>query len=267
MQEDFHLIFVVVIGTFLLMMLVALIVVSVLFYRRSQRRNSKAMEDLKNSFQKEILLAELEIKENTLNTIAQEIHDNIGQVLSLAKLNLSKVLIADSAQDSDKVNVTKNLIGKAIQDLRNLSKTLNTSYIGDHSLSQLVDMDIDLIEKAGDYKIFAHLSGDEKQLASQDQVIIYRIIQEAFNNIIKHAQGNQIDVWLKYFPDSFQLVIKDNGVGFDHDAVIESHQNRKGSGLYNMENRTRLMGGTFACESRPGGGTILTVDLPLNSAR
>ena len=112
------------------------------------------MEDLKNTVQKEILIAQLEIKEKTLNTIAQEIHDNIGQVLSLAKLNLSKVLITDSSSNSEKINsTTKDLIGKAIQDLRNLSKTLNTDYIGDHSLSQLMQTDIEMIEKMGDYKI------------------------------------------------------------------------------------------------------------------
>jgi len=267
MQEDFHLIFIVVIGTFLLMLLVAFIVASVLYYRRSQRKNFKAIEDLKNSVQKEILLAELEIKENTLNTIAQEIHDNIGQVLSLAKLNLSKVLIGDSERDSDRVDATKSLIGKAIQDLRNLSKTLNTSYIGDHSLYQLILMDIEIIEKTGEYKIFAHLTGHEKHLAAQHQLIIYRIVQEALSNIIKHAQGNQIDIWLKYFPESFHLVIQDNGVGFDYNVVLSPDQRRTGSGLYNMENRSRLIGGTFACESKPGEGTILTVILPLNSAR
>ena len=265
MQEDFHVLFIVVIGTFLLMLLATLIVASVLFYRRSQRKSSKAIEDLRNSVQKEILLAELEIKENTLNTIAQEIHDNIGQVLSLAKLNLSKVLIAESATDYDKVNATKNLIGKAIQDLRNLSKTLNTSYIGDHSLSQLVLMDAELIEKTGDYRVVANVTGDEKQLAVQHQLIIYRIVQEALSNIIKHAKGDRIDIWLKYFPDSFQLVIKDNGVGFDHKAA--PHLIGNGSGLYNMENRTRLLGGTFTCESKLGEGTILTVLLPLNSTR
>ena len=79
----------------------------------------------KTRFKKKFSLRSLEIKEKTLNTIAQEIHDNIGQVFSLAKLNLNKVLITDTRADSEKLNSTKDLIGKAIQDLRNLSKTLN----------------------------------------------------------------------------------------------------------------------------------------------
>lgn len=266
MQEDFQLIFVVVIGTLLLILLAAFIVLSVFFYQRSQHKNSKAMEDLKNSVQKEILVAQLEIKENTLNTIAQEIHDNIGQVLSLAKLNLSKVLITDSSSNSEKINTTRDLIGKAIQDLRNLSKTLNADYIGDHSLSQLIQTDIEMIEKMGDYKINVQLSGEENLLGSQYQLIIYRIIQEALSNIIKHAQGNQIDILLKYFPKEFNLVVKDNGIGFDVRNFLSGKEGRSGSGIYNMENRTRLIGGTFSYNSKPGEGTVLTVVLPFNSS-
>ena len=265
MQEDFQVIFIVVIGTLLLILLVAFIVMSVYFYQRAQHKHRDAMEDLKNTVQKEILIAQLEIKEKTLNTIAQEIHDNIGQVLSLAKLNLNKVLTTDATVDSEKINSTKELIGKAIQDLRNLSKTLNTPYIGDHSLSQLLQPDIDLIDKMGDYKINLQLAGVERLHSSQNQLIIYRIIQEALNNIIKHAKGNQIDIILNYLPDSFHLTIKDNGVGFETSRLISSGKSGNGSGIYNMQNRARLIGGDFSCESKPGVGTILKLILPFNS--
>lgn len=265
MQEDFQVIFIVVIGTLLLILLVAFIVMSVYFYQRSQHKHINAMEDLKNTVQKEILIAQLEIKEKTLNTIAQEIHDNIGQVLSLAKLNLNKVLITDTTADSEKLNSTKDLIGKAIQDLRNLAKTLNTQYIGDHRLSQLLQTDVDMIDKMGDYKINVQLEGVERLHSPQNQLIIYRIIQESLNNIIKHAKGNQIDILLNYLPDSFHLTIKDNGVGFETESVISPEKSGSGSGIHNMQNRARLIGGVFSYESKPGIGTTLKLILPFNS--
>jgi two-component system, NarL family, sensor kinase len=265
MQEDFQVIFIVVIGTLLLILLVAFIVMSVYFYQRSQHKHLNAMEDLKNTVQKEILIAQLEIKEKTLNTIAQEIHDNIGQVLSLAKLNLNKVLVTDTTADSEKLNSTKDLIGKAIQDLRNLSKTLNTEYIGDHNLSQLLQTDINLIDKMGDYKINLKIEGVERLHTPQNQLIIYRITQEALNNIIKHAKGNQIDIILNYLPDSFHLTIKDNGVGFQTSSRISEGKRGNGSGIYNMQNRARLIGGVLSYESNPGAGTILKLILPFNS--
>ncbi len=265
MQEDFQVIFIVVIGTLLLILLVAFIVMSVYFYQRSQHKHLNAMEDLKNTVQKEILIAQLEIKEKTLNTIAQEIHDNIGQVLSLAKLNLNKVLITDTTADSEKLNSTKDLIGKAIQDLRNLSKTLNTQYIGDHNLSQLLQTDVDMIDKMGDYKINVQLEGVERLHSPQNQLIIYRIIQESLNNIIKHAKGNQIDILLNYLPDSFHLTIKDNGVGFETERVTSAEKGGSGSGILNMQNRARLIGGVFSYESKPGIGTTLKLILPFNS--
>ena len=266
MQDDFQVIFIVVIGTFLLLLLVAFIVMSVYFYQRSQHKHISAMEDLKNTVQKEILIAQLEIKEKTLNTIAQEIHDNIGQVLSLAKLNLNKVLITDTVADSEKLNSTKDLIGKAIQDLRNLSKTLNTDYIGDHNLSLLLQTDVDLIDRMGDYKVSLRIEGVERLHTQQNQLIIYRIVQEALNNIVKHARGNQIEITLNYLPDSFHLTIKDNGVGFEMESIT-SEGRGNGSGIYNMQNRARLIGAFFSCESKPGMGTTLKLTLPLNSTK
>jgi len=262
MQEDLQGIFIVMIGTLLLILLVAFIVMYICFYQRSQHKHLNEMEDLKNTVQKEILIAQLEIKEKNLATIAQEIHDNIGQVLSLAKLNLNKVLITDTTADSEKINSAKELIGKAIQDLRNLSKTLNTQYICDHSLSQLLQPDINLIDKMGDYKINLQLEGVERLHTPQNQLIIYRIIQEALNNIIKHAKGNQIDIILNYLPDSFHLTIRDNGIGFETSSIMTEGKSGIGSGIFNMQKRARLIGADFSYESNPGMGTILKLILP-----
>ena len=265
MQEDFQVIFIVVIGTLLLILLAAFIAMYMCFYQRSQHKHLNAMEDIKNTVQKEILIAQLEIKEKNLDTIAQEIHDNIGQVLSLAKLNLNKVLITDTTADAEKIYSAKDLIGKAIQDLRNLSKTLNTQYIADHSLSQLLQPDINLIDKMGDYKINLQLHGVERLLTPQNQLIIYRIIQEALNNIINYAKGNHIDIILNYLPDSFHLTIKDNGVGFGTSSLMSEGKSGIGSGIFNMQYRARLIGADFSCESKPGVGTTLKLVLPFNS--
>ena len=81
--------------------------------------------------------------------------------------------------------------------------------------------------------------------APQNQLIIYRIIQESLNNIIKHAKGNQIDILLNYLPDSFHLTIKDNGVGFETERVISAEKGGSGSGILNMQNRARLIGGEY----------------------
>ena len=259
MQEDFQVIFIVAIGALLLVVSLIYVVVTVYVHQRSKHKH--AMEDLKNTVQKEMLVAQLEIKEKALNTIAEEIHENIGQMLSLAKLNLNKALITDTTTDSEKITSAKDLIGKAIQDLRNLSKTLDTSYIGDHSLSQLLQNDIHMIDKAGDYKINFRLTGTERHHNPQNQLIIYRIIQEALNNIIKHAKGNQIDIILNYLPDSFHFTIQDNGIGFETDPLPSPEKNG-GLGLYNMQNRARLIGGVFTYESKPGMGTVLKLVLP-----
>jgi two-component system NarL family sensor kinase len=125
--------------------------------------------------------------------------------------------------------------------------------------------DINLIDKMGDYRINLQLDGVERPHTPQNQLIIYRIIQEALNNIVKHAKGNQIDIILKYLPDSFHLTIKDNGIGFETESLLSSEKSG-GSGLYNMQNRARLIGGVFSYESKPGMGTVLKLVLPFNSS-
>ncbi len=145
---------------------------------------------------REILKAQLEMKENTLHTISQEIHDNIGQVLSLVKLNLNTVVLEDCSPAIGKITASKELVGKAIQDLRNLSKSLNTEHI---SSGQFFPR---LPDRAG-YHSENRLPRNQpagawhrKALDPQKQLIIFRIAQEVIHNIIKHARARSLSVVL-----------------------------------------------------------------------
>jgi signal transduction histidine kinase len=250
-------------STLLLILFAMIVILAILKYQNRRRKHFHELTNLKNDFKQEMLKAELEVREQTLNIISQEIHDNVGQVLSLAKLNLSKVLVVETAPEFDKILSTKNLIGKAIQDLRSLSKTLNSQYVSDHSLSQLLQADIELINKTGEYIAHFEIIGSEKPLNSQHQLIIYRIIQEALSNIIKHAKGDHIDISFHYLADQVEVTIIDNGVGFDTLKLINTNDANRGSGVYNMQNRARLVGATFSLESKPNYGTTVKLILPI----
>jgi two-component system, NarL family, sensor kinase len=117
---------VVIAVTFFLLLITSFVVVFVFINRNQHQKYLQEKEDAKNAFLQEILKAQLEMKEKTLHTISQEIHDNIGQILSLVKLNLNTILLDDDNPAAPKITTTKELVGKAIQDLRNLSKSLNT---------------------------------------------------------------------------------------------------------------------------------------------
>ncbi|GEO03139.1 hypothetical protein AAE02nite_08030 [Adhaeribacter aerolatus] len=255
---------VIVIGSTLLMLLVSSFVVVFIFIHRSQyNKHLKEKEEIKNAFEQEILKAQLEMQEQTLHTLSQEIHDNIGQVLSLAKLNLNTILLADDNPAAPKINTTKELVGKAIQDLRNLSKSLNTDHISQKKLSEALQLELDMIGKTGVFKTSLHVEGTEEPFDPQKQLILYRMVQEALQNIIKHAKAGCIWVELKYLPEGLELRIQDDGTGFDLAALQNPDVKEKGTGLGNMYHRARLLGADLSIQSQLGKGTLTQLSLPI----
>jgi signal transduction histidine kinase len=255
----------VIIGITLLLLLITSFVVVFVFVNRNQHHKYlKEKEDIKNAFLQEILMAKLEMKEKTLHTISQEIHDNIGQILSLVKLNLNTILLEDENPAASKINTTKELVGKAIQDLRNLSKSLNTEHISQQKLSESLKLELDLIQRTGMYTTQLHIEGNEEPLDPQKQIIVFRIVQEVLQNIIKHAKARYISIILHYIPGHFTMSIKDDGTGFDVSAQHKNDLPEKGTGLGNIYHRAKLMGADLSIDSHLGQGTLTRLSLPIN---
>jgi two-component system NarL family sensor kinase len=253
-------IFTTIIGSTLLLVFFSLIIIiAVLKYQTRRRNYLLELASLKNIYQQEILRSQLEMKEQTLHTISQEIHDNIGQVLSLAKLNLNKVLLQEDKPSRDKIIASKELISKAIQDLRDISKTLNSEFVSSTSLAEALRSELAIINKTGEYKANLVIHGLEKPVDSQKQLIIYRILQEAMHNVIKHAKASEIEVILHYLTTSLNIIIKDNGKGF----TPSTSQHASGTGIFNMHFRAKLIGATLTLDSKVDHGTILNLSLPL----
>ena len=260
MQESVQIVTIVLIGTLLLLVLAAFVVISLLVYQRSQHRHHKEVTALKNAYERELLTANLETKEETLSTVAQELHDNIGQILSLVKLNLHTMSQHNDGFAGGKLANAKDLLSKAISDLRGLSKTLNTDYLMQQDLPEAIQQSIVQLRKTGMIDATITVSGDEKSLAPQKRLIAYRIYQEAINNVIKHAHASRLDVRLDYDENAVRLSLVDNGNGFD---LSNSKSNPAGTGVMNMQHRAKLIGSTFQIESSPNSGTRVALVIPL----
>lgn len=240
-------------ATLLLFLITSFVVGFIFIHHHQHRKYRQEKEELKSMYQQEILKAQLEMREQTLNFISQEIHDNIGQILSLVKLNLN-TLSLDTPQLSEKVGTTKNLVSQAIVDLRNLSKSLNTNHIYQQRLSELIQLELKLIEKTGQYETNFTAKGNEVPLDHQKQLIIFRITQEILNNIIKHAQAARITVELN-FCEQLKLIISDDGSGFAPSLI------RGGTGINNMKYRAKLIEATLEIESAVDKGTNVVLTL------
>ena len=218
---------------------------------------------MKDAYQKEILKAQLEMKEKTLKTISQEIHDGIGQILSLAKLNLNTIKLEESDPAKSKISDAKDLITRAIQDLRHLSKTLNSDFLSQQQLAESIRFELEQIQRTGHYTATFEVKGDERPLDPQKELIIFRIAQENFNNIIKHANAKNISVVLDYQPNQLNMKIADDGSGFQVSSVNTKGIKEKGTGIGNMYHRAKLIGAEFSIGSQLSKGTISQLSLTI----
>jgi signal transduction histidine kinase len=219
-------------------------------------------EQMKTSFQQELLRTQLEIQEQTLKNISQEIHDNIGQMLSLAKLNLATADIEKKEMVVQKIQDSHHLISKAIQDLRDLSRSLNSDYVSEMGVLRSIEYELEMIHKTGLMKTNLNVAGQVYKINSQKELILFRIVQETLNNIMKHAEADTISVWINYDPTGITLKIADNGRGFDFSELNEKGNLKPGLGIRSMSNRAKLIGSAFQINSSIGKGTEILIQIP-----
>ena len=252
-QEDI-LITIVVASVFFVLIGSFLLIIVFVFLRR-QRKNKEEKEEMKNRFEQTLLKTQLEIQEQAFSYISQEIHDNIGQVLSLVRLNLNTF---DSVVTEEKIEQTDELLGKAIKDLRDLSHNLQNNRIHDIGIIESLRQLLISLEKTGRYKTSLTTSDHFHILDPNTDIILYRMIQEIVNNIIKHASASSINVSITSDQDITTVRISDNGIGFDTGLL---NYERPGIGLHNIANRAKMINATVDVKSEPGNGTIITLYL------
>ncbi len=261
--ENQEIYFVTIIGIILGLLLVGFIVTILFLYQRRQQRQEQEMERIKDMYEKEALRSQLEIQENTFKAIAQELHDNIGQMLSVAKLSLSVLPIEKEHAAFEQLKNSQQVLNKAIGDLSNLTKGLHTERIAQIGLAESIRFEIYALKKSGIVQARFHQEGIEEEFNEQKAIFLFRIFQEAVNNTLKHAKATEIIVTMRFEPDGFTLEIKDNGVGFDLAQKQQAATSYSGVGLKSMFNRAKLIGADISINSESGKGTIILITLPL----
>jgi len=264
MQKESQEIIITVIAGTITLLILGISMASFLFlYRSRHRRLLQEKEQLRLSYERELLKSQLEIQEQTFRHISQEIHDNIGQMLSLAKLNLATMNASQPLGLEQKIADSKKLVSQAIYDLRDLSHGLSTDYIADLGLVRGIEHELDMVRKSGGYETALNIDGVPYLLDKQKELIIYRIIQQTLNNIIKHSASQKIIIHLRYNPDDLSLSITDDGKGFDLTPL--NNNASFGLGIRNMHNRARLIGAGFQISSTLGKGTSVSLIVPVGT--
>jgi signal transduction histidine kinase len=246
----------IIVASILLILLCTFTLLFVLLFIDKKRRMQRANDLMKATFEKELLQSRIEIQEQTLKKISQEIHDNIGQVLSLVNVNLTLV---EAKNDYSDIKITNaiDLVNTAIQDLRDISRSLNTDNIIEKGLIAVVENELEIIRKSGvDITFIAE--GKECKLLPQMELILFRMLQECLNNCIKHAKAKEIIITANYGVHYLELAILDNGIGFNTSDI------KKGQGLNNLEHRSKFINAQFEIESEENKGTIVRIKVPFS---
>lgn len=244
----------------ILLMLSLVVFITVIIYRYQQKQNAyfKDIENLKTSHQNALLQSQLEIQEQTFQNISREIHDNIGQKLTLAKLHLNTLDYLNKEKITLQVNDSISMISEAINDLSDISRSMSCEILLNNGLIKALEFEEAQLRKSGIYKISLCTSGNTVFMDANTELLLFRIAQEAINNIIKHAQATAIDIHLHYNCVLFTMAITDNGKGFN---IEKTHY---GTGLQNIKKRIEILKGRFEISSTPDIATQIKIEIPLN---
>lgn len=263
-DQNQEIIFVIVIGGLLALILVGFIVTILFLYQRKQHKQEEELARLKEEYDQELLKSQLEIQETTLKSIAQELHDNIGQVLSVVKLSLAVLPIDKEHQAFASLQHIRDVLNKAVYDLADLTKSLHTDRIAQIGLLESIRFDLETLRKTGLMEVTMDVEGAEYRLGDQKEIFIFRIFQELVNNILKHAKASELNIFMDFTSeDLFVFKIKDDGVGFNIGEKRDSKSPLNGVGLKSMLNRSKLIGAKMDFLSEPGKGTEVIMNVPL----
>lgn len=213
---------------------------------------------LKRSEEK-VIDAILSTEDRERSRIAKEIHDNLQQKLITSTLNLNileKAVAQLDVQQQKKYRLGMEYLARAIEDARGISHDLMPRGILDFGLVGSIQSLLEGLEVSGIKFDFIHNLG-EQRLDPKVEVGLYRIVQEATNNIIRHSEATEANIQLLKHEEQLSLMIEDNGRGM----VTDQSANKHGIGLQGMENRARALAGSFFVDSTPNRGTSIRVEL------
>ena len=225
---------------------VALIVLFGVFQKRKNVLLSDS-EEAKKRFEKEIAETQIEIREETLRNISWELHDNIGQLLTLAKIQLQNAT-------PENIKEVSETISKGLTEVRSLSKLINPEAIKNIELKEAIQLEIDRFNRLNFIKAKLIVIGKGEKINSQSNIIIFRILQEFFSNTIKHSKASNLEVEMVFNDNQLEITAKDDGIGF---SIIENSS--KGIGIENIKNRAKLIGASAVFLSNKEKGTSLKI--------
>ncbi|MBI4186513.1 MAG: GAF domain-containing protein [Chloroflexi bacterium] len=228
-------------------------------------RKAQRLEEA-NKIREQLLGKLISAQEEERRRIARELHDEASQSMAALAINLGSIAETLPARYRDVTQRLETLKEQAIRTaggIRDLALELRPSALDELGLPLAIDWYVKdrLVKRGLDVKV--EVSGPKAKLPPYTETMLFRVIQEALTNVVKHAQASNVSVQLQIGTSKVIVQVEDNGKGFDSEAALSRDSARRSLGLHGMAERVALLGGTLAIRSQPGQGTCVRVEVPL----
>jgi signal transduction histidine kinase len=235
-------------------------------------QNVRLMDVVKEQTQNLGVLSQRVItaQEEERRRIAQVLHDDIGQILTVMKLNMQmskQTIPPEFTQVIDRIRDNEELVGQTLEKVRDLTTDLRPPMLDDFGLVPTLRWYIESFSKRTNLQVALKSDNYRSRFPLDVEMVLYRIAQEALTNVAKHARATQVTITLEERNNCGLLTVKDNGMGFDFSKTMKEQKARKGFGLFNIKERVKLLNGDFSINSEPKKGTRLEVRIPRPKGR
>jgi len=233
------------------------IVLTSLFLIRSNRQLFRRLEEL--SEQRSDLAQKLiATQESTLQYVSRELHDEFGQILTAVGSLLSRVQKKAQPEPTWQKDLqeVREIVQSTLENVRSLSQSLHPVMLDEAGVESALDWYLSTVERQNGIAIHYEKSGTSRPISNSAGIHIYRIAQEALNNVVRHSKSAEAFVRLGFQPKSLLLEVEDRGVG------MQLGESRRGIGLVAMRERAELLGGSINWIAAPNGGTIVRLEIP-----
>lgn len=229
-----------------------------LIYRKRKLEHLREVEFLNEKFANQLLQTQLEVQQQTMQYIGREIHDNVGQQLTLAAIYTNQIDYEQKyPQISERIIAVSKIINNSLDELRNLSKDLTSDYIAQADLTMLIENECKKVNQSRICSAVFHCVINSINSSYPVKSISLRIVQEFIQNSLKHAACSNIEVRITKSNEDVNITVADDGKGF-----LEGEATGKGIGLSNMKKRAEIIGASVFIESKPGTGTKMKLLIP-----
>lgn len=239
------------IGTFSMVVLAGAVLFFFTAYQKRLLKKELEINLIKSNQQEEILKTTILSQEKERKRIAQDLHDEVGAMLSVVKLNVAMFERKTNDEKSKLLAAeTKSYLDDIILQVRRISRSLMPPSLERLGLNAAIEELVDWINKTGEIHVCYRNNSQSIRLENEKELAVFRIVQELLNNAIKHSEASRIEVLIRNSMKMLVVIVHDNGKGFKNDELTKT-----GLGLQNLKSRTQILNAKYKIKSAPGKGT------------